>query len=198
MVLETKGVFVEVRFKDGKPFNDAVASGLLRRAANLSLPNQDPDEMGQVFGTPERKKVGQTWPANKQVLLNLVNKNRTDKLPLDAVAGTAKVVAVVKEGGVRYVDFELTITTTFKDFNETVFNGKPARLKINGENKSIYTYRFPADFSTGPVKSSWKNQIATRHEGTLDGQNSTLITEVRDGWSETARYSSEGGGGKAP
>jgi hypothetical protein len=187
---------VEVRHKSGGLYNDGIGATLVRKAVNQFPGNQDPDEIGKIFATSERKKAGDTWPANKDLLWLWANKNRVDKLTPDMVSGTAKVVGIVKEGGVTYVDLELTVTKTFTNFNETMFNGQPCNLKVNGESKEVFTFRFPADYSTGPVKSSWKLTHNLRHEGTLNGQNSTLVTEIRDGWGETAKYSGEGGKAK--
>jgi hypothetical protein len=150
----------------------------------------------RVFGTNQARKAGDTWAADKDLLVSWVNKSRKDKLPPEAIAGTAKFVGMGKEGGVNYVDLEVTVTQTFKNFTETVFNKKPANLKVNGEIKIVYTFRFPADFTTGPYKSSWKNNTNQRHEGTLEGKNALMLTEIRDSWTENAKYTP--GGAKGP
>jgi hypothetical protein len=197
MVVEDKGTFIDVRYQNGAVHGDAIGATLLRKAVNMTTANNEPDEIGKILATSEPKTAGATWTANKEALLTLINKNRADKVPVEAVSGTAKVVGIVKEGAVSYVDLEVTVTVTLKDFTETVIRGKPANVKVNSEDKWVYTYRFPADYSTGPVKSSVKSHRTARHEGIYNGQNAVFLTEVRDGWSETAKYSSESGGGKA-
>jgi hypothetical protein len=196
MVLEATPGWINVSFKNGGPYNDNIGAAFLRKAVNMPLPKQAADDVVRIFSTTERKKVGDTWTGDKEVLLELVNKTRTDKLPASAVSGKARVAGLVKEAGVTYVDLEAEIVSTFKDFTETIFNKQPANLKVNGEIKTVFTYRFPIDFSTGPVKSGWKNVLTTRHEGTLNNQNATMVTEIRDSWSETAKYTSAVG--KAP
>jgi hypothetical protein len=184
--------FVDVRYKDGGPYNDGVGGSLIRKAVNLSPPNLDPDEMGKIFPAGDKKRARDTWSGSKETHAGLVNKNRTDKLPPEAVSNSARVVAIFKEGGVTYIDLEVTLVVTFKDFRETVYKGQPADLKVNGENKQVFTYRFPADYSTGPVKSSWKNTVNLRQEGTINGQNAVAVTEIRDSWNEAAKYSGAG------
>jgi putative sterol carrier protein len=194
MTVEAKATKIDVRFKNGDEYTDNIGAQLMRMAVNMPAKEQLPDDIMRVFGTAKARKVGETWNGDKELLVSWINRNRTDKLPADAVAGSAKLVGLVKEGGVSYVDLEVTITQTFKNFTETVFNKKPANLKVNGEIKIVYTYRFPADFSSGPVKSSWKNNTNQRHEGTLEGQNAVMLTEIRDSWTEVSKYA----GGKVP
>jgi hypothetical protein len=192
MLAKAKANKIEVSYKDGDLYNDTIGEPFLRMAVNMPVREQLPDDIMRVFGTKNAKKVGDTWSGDKELLVSWINKTRTDKLPPEAITGSAKVVALVKDGGVSYVDLEVTIATTFKDFNETVYNKKPAKLKVNGEIKTTYTFRFPADFSTGPVKSGWKNNVSQRHEGTIEGENATVQSDIRDSWTETAKYSSAG------
>src|SRR5262249_2426839 len=110
MVVEAKPGLIEVRYKNGGADNDAIGAALLRKAVNMPLPGAQPDDVVRIFGTNDLKKVGDTWTGDKDMLVSLINKNRNDKLPASAVAGKARVVGLVKEGNVTYVDLEVTIT----------------------------------------------------------------------------------------
>jgi len=122
---------------------------------------------GQLFGTDQKQTIGATWPVNKQAFVQW-SKSYTPAIAPEAVSGAGKLVAAPKEGEVYFLDFEGAATV---DLGTVLAKDNPAG-KPTGKAQFTWTARYPADYSTGPLRQALKVEINI-HENSTPKQPDT-------------------------
>jgi hypothetical protein len=112
----------------------------LTKVPEISAPDVNND---LVFGTKDKKAVGDTWPVNIEEMTKVLNKSQ---LPVakEKGSGTVKFARAGEEDGKRYYEFEATVTYS---------TGQPGDLQIT------WQARYPADFKTGPTKETIRFEL---------------------------------------
>jgi hypothetical protein len=125
-----------------------------------------------LFGTKDKKAVGDTWPANVEEVTKVLNQILT---PLSVAkengSGTVKFAKAGEEGGKRYYEFEATATLAIKNVGAGPL----------GAVEFTWQARYPADFSTGATKETVKFAVEVEPgEGPNPGKKGGPITQRID------------------
>jgi hypothetical protein len=113
-------------------------------------------EDDELFGTREKKAVGDTWPVNKALIAKEFNKGAAGgglSVQEANCSGTGKFTGVSEQGGVKCLDFEIQVNIN-QNGPQAMANGVQANVGI--AMTITASYRMPADYSTGPLKQSMK------------------------------------------
>lgn len=92
-VAEKEGKTVVTR--DGEPVSDVLTS-VLTTVISMSSSGASDDDL---FGTPKRMKVGESWPVNSRLLAAELGGKQGIEVDPDAVQGKATLLRVVKDQG---------------------------------------------------------------------------------------------------
>jgi hypothetical protein len=92
---------------EGKPVPDAVAKAL---GLVVNIPSAGPTD-DEIFGTTERKNVGDRWPVNEALALKDANEELADSgLRVVSVKGSTTLQKVTNDGGVEVLHLLANIT----------------------------------------------------------------------------------------
>jgi hypothetical protein len=194
--LNHPAVFVED--KDGRPL---IGEGFtqLNLAVNIEVTHNDSCSDDQLFGTKERKAVGDTWPINRELYYRLfTHRLSKEMLPVigqDAISGTCKLTGTAKVDGLTYLDVDVEIKVALNISRMDDGDLPPLNLYGTGAHKVTFSFRVAADGSTGPLKRAQKIDIDREVSGTNDaGQQVRYKERVKTSYTDEYRYLS---GGKA-
>jgi phage FluMu protein Com len=154
----------------------------------------------RVWGTTAKKMAGDSWSVNKAgAVIELQTGLGADmKFGEEAVKGTVKFESMSIEAGVTVLDFKGDFKVTASNFkaNEP---GMLVPATVNGTFDIGCTMRFPKDYKTGSIKTSY----TTVAKATVDITDPTLgaqkvTVDATKTWSMTIKYlANDGGGGNS-
>src|SRR5688572_8530382 len=122
----------------GKPATDAVAKAL-DLAVEITSGGPTDDE---IFGTTERKKVGDRWPLNEALALKDANEKLVASgLNVTSVKGTTTLQKVTKEGGVEVLHLLGNMTATASPAAKGPFTSADTTMTIT------FTGAYPEDIA---------------------------------------------------
>jgi hypothetical protein len=135
------------------------------------LKEEDLDD-DEVFGTTEKKAVGDSWPVKKGPLVRSINEGAKGIMQVreDSVTGTVKFSGVTQEGGTSYLNFDVAIT--INQMGTPVNAGPGMQQTVNVTLTMDVSYRLPADYSTGAVRQTQK--LDMRLDTTMQGIKATV------------------------
>ena len=123
----------------GKPATDAVAKAL-NLAIEITSGSGPTDD--ELFGTKERKKVGDRWPLNEALALKDANeKIAASGLKVDSVKGTTTLQKVTKDGSVDVVHLLGNMTATLSPAPNGPFTSADSTMT------ATFSGAFPTDLT---------------------------------------------------
>ncbi|HEY1171222.1 MAG TPA: hypothetical protein VGH19_07650 [Verrucomicrobiae bacterium] len=155
-VKEGKKVF-EMGGKEAEP---AVVKAL-REVITLNSENDPPDDV--LFGTAERKKAGDSWPMNLEVLIQTLGKNGMELKPEDAKGSVSKLEEVVTMEGKKCLKISSNIE--MQNFRPPM----PTWMKVKQAKASVKSSGlFPVDGS-GRLTATLDHLMSVKAEGADPG-----------------------------
>lgn len=121
---------------DGKPA-DATTTRLLALTITMNSGGPTDDE---IFGTTERKKIGDSWKINQDAAM----KDATEKMAgqgmtIESISGQTTLESVTKEGGTDVLHLKSNMTAKVNPKPQGPFTSAEAKMEAN------FTGAFPAD-----------------------------------------------------
>ena len=181
--LVPKGTMLTVDWADGKARYRVngkdlpeFAGTLLRRVLDLS----DPEGVGDddMFGTKERKKVGDAWPIDKDAAVRGFKQKELEVKPED-VDGGSKLLEVAKVDAVPC--YKLEVSFEGKNLKGTGTGAAEGMTLEKGRIRGMVTVLLPTDGRTGHLKESGTISIESHLAGKNDdGKAVTVDTKVEE------------------
>jgi hypothetical protein len=168
--LVPKGTTLTAEWADGKARYRAngkdvpeFASNLLRRVLEIS----DPEGVGDddIFGTRERKKVGDAWPLDKDAAVRDFKQKELEVKPEDVDGGT-KLLEVAKVDGVPC--YKLEVSFEGKNLKGTGKGAAEGMTLEKGSIRGTVTVLLPTDARTGHLKESGTVSVESHLVGKND------------------------------
>jgi hypothetical protein len=191
--LTTAG-FHELVNKDGKPLpfeQQIIAQEVLK--GSFAMPQDLTAD--DLVGTTAKQTAGNTWSVNADAWMKVFNGGANNKggIKKDDISGTVKFVKAVEVSGKRYLDFEATVNIKI-DVND------PFMGKVKGSVNFFWECRYPADFSTGPVKQTTRVEFDQTMENKIGVKEGTAVNHIKGTLTETmeTRYITAGDPKAAP
>ena len=153
---EVNGVtrFVTYSVKGGGVLS-ADAQLALQEVFGKGLKDDDLDE-DEVFGTTDKKVVGDSWPVKKGPVARSFNEGAGGAVVIrdDSVSGNVKFSSVTEEAEVSYLNVDVTISI---NQNGAAVNAVPGVQQTMDIALTMnLSYRIPADYSSNAVRQTLK------------------------------------------
>jgi len=169
-------VLVAERGAGGTTFqvDDAPAAAdvgrLLKMLINLESDEGINDDA--VFGTKQRRKVGETWPVNAEAMAADMAEKAHLKLDPKNVTGATKLAAIVQVDGRA----AMQIATEFS-IKDVAPNLPPGMVLDSSEFKATFGGVFPVDTAKRARNGKMTMAIRTSCSGTNNGRQVSLTME---------------------
>lgn len=167
VVAERRGVGMAYEV-DGRLAESAVSQALAA-LINLELPEASLDEA--VFGTKERKKVGDTWSINPAPLAIHLSERMNAPTEVKDISGTVTLAEALPEG--------LKFTTQFHATNVKFALGPSMTVSDGGLTLNSWGI-FPVDPTRRPLRKVMTFDMTVTGSGEQDGRQMEMVMTVRN------------------
>ena len=181
--LVPKGTTLTAEWADGKTRYRAngkdlpeFAGTLLRRVLDISDPEGASDD--DMFGTKERKKVGDEWPIDKEAAVRDF-KQKELEVKSEDVDGGSKLLEVAKVDAVPC--YKLEVSFEGKNLKGTGKGAAEGMTLEKGRIRGTVTVLLPTDGQTGHLKENGTVTIESHLVGKIDdGKLVSVDTKVEE------------------
>lgn len=130
---------------DGSAVNDEALIKILDNVLSVSKYESDDD---QIFGTPDRKKIGDSWKVKPEPVADLL-KNYEIIIAPENVNGTVTLAGIEKKHGMECMKIDINILFKNPAFPFDKMMPKGSKT-LKGELGMDYHMHMPVDHSVGP------------------------------------------------
>lgn len=184
-VLIEEGTEISITDLDGAPNFKAGGEEVSAEAAEvLGEFFEDNEDKGMdvdaVFGTSEKKKVGDTWPINAEA----ASKGLADtgmEIPADKIKGELTLHAVVERNGVKCLDIRGEMLLL-----EMRAPMPPGIEVTDSGGKATFSGLFPVDESLSAFEQNMSMSFSLKASGTIEGQ--TLEVDSQGAMAKKASF----------
>lgn len=155
----------------------------LEKALELAVSLDTGGTDDEVFGTPERKKVGDSWPINADVAARSLGEI-TSPLNKENIKGATKLEEVIKVG-----QEECVVLTAWLNVVGLAPAMPPAFKVQKGELQAEFWGQFPVKTSLGPLEKSQKMTMSVTASGRPSPNDPEVTIDMTQTRSLTSKFS---------
>ena len=153
---------------DGKPLPPETQAAL---NMFIKFPKNDATD-NDVFGTKEKKKVGDSWPINKKRIAQDLTKEKINVKPED-VSGKTTLEKVVEVDGEKCL-----VLSAWMKIENVKFAAFPGMKVKKGDMKADFSGNFPVDPAKQPKTEDSKKIFSIEMEGKPNPQGPVMNIKV--------------------